>query len=656
VDVSALAGASGAGGGVDGRVESVQDGKATVKLLGGSTVQVPVDRELPSGTPVTVATASDGTLQLTVRTPDADLARLRDAILNALRSLLGESLASALSMPLARGDFAAAARSLPSASPPGPSTPDVPESVPSGPVFLSDPSSPRPPGGTALLAVLSNLGGNAYSAEVAGQPWTLFGPTGIEPSTHLLARAQAIPGGGAVWTPNPQADASQPRSLPERVQAGPAGARELLRWAGAPEASQAEVEDLGKALGAAAKSLFDQVQPRADGALVEGNPPGVGATTRGTPPVGASPPPVLAVPSAATEGQVGRVPVQPVPREGILPPSSSPATPPAPVSAKTTVSGPGSAAPPQARSDLENAARPVAGLAGAPAARPQAEATAPTPTAETSAPGPEAAGPVRGSTPGATAQSPAQIPSNIAVKVLAAWSLDLPSSEAVRRASLGQVPMDLPAALDSLQKLVQESPGKHPGLEAALQGLREDGKVPSGTLADGPRRSLEAAVLDALAKESSGGGDPKPLRQAAESLLADRLPDPAPGTESGQTYWSAGPGGAWEKARIVVRDERERKGGKAAPSDFHAVDVAMDPAGLGRVDARLELRGQILTTRLEAADPATADLLRKRLPELSAALARIGLEPGPLEVRSKAPARKALPKRRGAGGALDVRA
>jgi len=74
------------------------------------------------------------------------------------------------------------------------------------------------------------------------------------------------------------------------------------------------------------------------------------------------------------------------------------------------------------------------------------------------------------------------------------------------------------------------------------------------------------------------------------------------------------------------------------------------------VDARLELRGQILTTRLEAADPATADLLRKGLPELSAALARIGLEPGAMEVRSKDPARKALPKRRGAGGALDVRA
>lgn len=654
MDVSALTGASGAGGGVDGRVESVQDGKATVKLLGGSTVQVPVDRELPQGTPVTVATASDGSLQLTVRTPDADLAKLRDAILGALRSLLGEPLATALSMPLARGDFAAAARSLPPAQPPGSPAAGVPESVLSGPVFLSDPSSPRPPGGTALLAVLSNLGGNAYSAEVAGQPWTLFGPTGVEPSTHLLARAQPLPGGGAVWTPTPSTDASTPRGLPDRIQAGPTGAQDLLRWAGAPEASQAEIEDLGKALAAAARSLFDQAQPQAGGALVEANPPGVDRSTSGTVPVQASLAAVPAAPSALADGRLERVPASAAPGEDIPPPPPPRSTTSAPESAKTAVPGPGTGIPPQVGPDLEHAAR-VAESAIVPSAPAPEEATARTP-AERSVPGPEAAVPVQDPSGGAAAQSPAQIPSNIAVKVLAAWSLDLPPSEAVRRASLGQAPMDVPAALDSLEKLVQESPGKHPGLEAALQGLREAGELPAGTLAEGPRRSLEAAVMDALAKESSGEGDPKPLRQAAETLLADRLPDPAPGAESGQAYWSTGQGGGWQKARIVVRDERERKGGKTAPSDFHAVDVAMDPAGLGRVDARLELRGQVLTTRLEASDPATADLLRKGMPELSAALARIGLEPGALEVRSKAAARKPPPKRRGAGGALDVRA
>jgi hypothetical protein len=632
VDVSALAGASGAGGGVDGRIESVQDGKALVKLLGGSTVQVPVDRELPTGTPVTVATASDGTLQLTVRTPDADLAKLRETILNALQSLLGEPLASALSTPLARGDFAAAARSLPSAPPPGTAISGPVESTLSGPVFLSDPSSPRPPVGTALIAVLSSLGGNAYSAEVAGQPRTLFGPSGVEPSTRLLARAQILPGGGAVWTPDPAANSSQSRGLPERVQAGPAGALELLQWAGAPEASQAEIEDLGKALAAAAKSLFEQAQTGAGGVSAEADPPGVAANIPGAPASEPSPAAVPVAPLAPTPGRVEQIPSQAAAREAVAPNAAGQAGDPETVFAKTAVpaNDPGTAVP-------------------APAA------TAPSPTAEPSVPGHQTAGPVGNPQSETTTQSPAQIPSNIAVKVLAAWSLDLPPTETVRRASLGQTPLDLPAALDSLEKLVQESPGKHPGLEAALQGLREQGKVPSGNLAEGPRRTLEAAVLDALAKESAEGGDPKPLRQAAESLLADRLPDPAPGAESGQAYWASGPAG-WEKARIVVRDERERKGGKSSQTEFHAVDVAMDPSGLGRIDARLELRGNVLTTRLRAADPATVDLLRKGLPELSAAFARIGLESGPLEVRGDVPVHKALPRRPGAGGALDVRA
>jgi len=621
VDVSALVGASGAGGGVDGRVESVQDGKASVRLLGGSTIQVPVDRELPTGTPVTVATASDGTLQLTVRTPDADLAKLRDALLNALQSLLGEPLASTLSAPLARGDFAAAARSLPSAA-----SPSSVGSTASGPVFLSDPASPRPPSGTALVAILSTLGDNAYSAEVAGQTWTLLGPSGVEPATRLLAHAQILPGGGAVWTPDLPLEASPPRGLPERVQAGSAGAKELLQWAGVQDASPAEIEDLGKALAAAAKALFDQVQPEAGSAPVAADPAGTGSTPPRAPASEPSPPPAPVAEAPAPIGNpVGQTPPQAAVREVVAAPASAEGNPPA--------------AP--------------AAVEATPVHAQEAAAGNPAEVRAASGPAAPAPAPMGDPQPEAKTPSPAQIPSNIAVKVLAAWSLDLPATEAVRRASLGQAPLDLPAALDSLEKFVQASPGKHPGLEAALQGLER--QVPSGNLDDGPRRTLDGAVLEALAKESAQGGDAKPLRQAAESLLADRLPDPAPGSESGQAYWVTGQAGR-EKARIVVRDERERKGGTPSQSRFHAVDVAMDPTGLGRIDARLELRGNVLTTRLRAADPDTADLLRKGLPELSAAFARIGLEPGALEVRSERPPGKVLPRRRGAGGALDVRA
>ena len=215
--------------------------------------------------------------------------------------------------------------------------------------------------------------------------------------------------------------------------------------------------------------------------------------------------------------------------------------------------------------------------------------------------------------------------------------------------------------MTSLEKLVQQNPGRHPALEAALQDLRETGRLPASTLHDGPRRELEAAVLEAMAKESSDHGDPEPLRKAAQTLLADRLPDRSAGTQSVQTYW-AGQSGEWEKARIVVRDERRRNGkgrakaGSDASPDFHAVDIAMDPKGLGRVEARLELKGQILTTRLVAADPATAELLRRGLPELSQAFAKLGLESGGLDVRRKTNPAAAPPRKGGAGGSLDVRA
>ena len=243
------------------------------------------------------------------------------------------------------------------------------------------------------------------------------------------------------------------------------------------------------------------------------------------------------------------------------------------------------------------------------------------------------------------------------MRVLAAWSLDLPATSAVQKATLGQVPQDLPAALTSLEKLVQQNPGRHPALEAALQGLRETGRLPAATLSGNMRDALQAAVLEALVQESSERGDAEPLRKAAQTLLADRLPDRSPAAQNSQTYWTAA-SGEWEKARIVVRDERDRKGkGKGdAPSDFHAVEIAMDPKGLGRVEARLELRGQILTTRLEATDPATAELLRQHLPELSQAFAKLGLESGGLDVRRKASAKAAAPRKRGAGGSFDVRA
>jgi len=617
VDVPALNPASGASGGVDGKVESVQDGKATVKLSGGAQVQVPVDREIPVGTAVTVAAASDGTLQLTVRVPDAELAKVREAIWQSLRSLVGESLASELSVPLAKGDFAAAARSLPSAGR-GTATPvDLAKSVAgtsvgSGPIFLSEGSTPPPARGDAVLAILSRVDRNVYAAEFAGQSQVLFGPSDVEPSLLILARARPLPGGGAVWTPAP-VSASVDRGLPDRIQAGSDGARELFQWAGVQDASPEDEADLGRALADAARFLLDDAHPRSTENV-------------------SSP---LAVPSAGN----GETSLAGPHATGDLP---------APSGASVPIAEPADRSPP----------RPSEVPPGTSATDLSKENATPTRTPDSR---PDPPGSVADATTAGRTTKPsfAQIPSDLAVRVLAAWSLDLPATSAVLKATLGQVSQDPPAALASLEKLVQQNPGRHPALEAALQGLRETGRLPAATLSEGPRRALESAVLEALAQESPDHEEAEPPRKAAQTLLADRLPDRTVGTDSGQTYWAERTG-EWEKARIVVRDDRQRrekgKGGSETPPDFHAVDIGMDPKGLGRVDARLELRGRILTTRLDASDQATADLLRRRLPELSAAFEKLGLGSGGLEVRRKAPVKEVAARRRPAGGSLDVRA
>jgi len=248
-----------------------------------------------------------------------------------------------------------------------------------------------------------------------------------------------------------------------------------------------------------------------------------------------------------------------------------------------------------------------------------------------------------------------RIPSELAVRVLAAWSLELPSERAVDDAVLKRAVPEIPEALDSLERIVQERPGRHPALEAALDGIRRSVRLPAGAeTADDPRRALESAVVDALSREPPGE-DRDRLRQAAKSLLSDRLPE-SPADGGGRSFWTRTDSGTWDKARIVVRDRRDRGGPNAPGPGVHAVEIAMDPRGLGRVEARLELRGQILTTRLSASDAETVEAIRKGLPELRAAFCALGLEPGGLDVRPKAPPPTAPSRRSGAGGALDVRA
>lgn len=590
MDVPALTGTGSDRAAVEGRVEAVRDGAAKVRLSGGGVLDVAVDREFAPGTRVSVWTDSNGSVKISPLGPDQEQAALRADLLRTLEPLLGMDLSSELSAPLARGDFAAAAHSLPPSSPPqvgdGASAAPAPR-----PVFLSAPSPTAPPVGDVRVAVTAKLDAHTYAAEVAGRPWTLLGPSDVDPSTRLVSRVQPLPAGGAVWLPS-ELRFGQAVELPARIQAGPEGAGELLRWTGVQDATPQEVEDLGQALARAAASLLEE-EPLAR------EPPTPASPLQDSPELAFAADPVA--PSKA-------VPV-PAKEPGVSAPASW---------------DPASAQP------VERAKNASTSVEAA-----HSDATVP--------PSPQ------------TGAAQGRISSELAVRVLAAWSLELPVQDAVEKAVLNRSVAEVPQALDALDRLVQEHPGRHLALESALNEVRQSRHLPAANASTEPRRVLESAVLESLSREPVESRDRETLREAARSLLSDRLPEPS--TDGGaRASWTQTPSGAWNKARIVVRDERDRRGAGAFRPDIHAVEIAMDPAGLGRVEARLELRGQVLTTRLSATEPATVESIRKGLPELREALRSLGMEPGEMDVRPAIPVATASPRRRGAGGALDVRA
>lgn len=247
----------------------------------------------------------------------------------------------------------------------------------------------------------------------------------------------------------------------------------------------------------------------------------------------------------------------------------------------------------------------------------------------------------------------AKIPSDVAVRVLAAWALDLPDDPQVRMAVLRKAG-PLPEALAGLQSWIQDRPEAKAIVEALAKIKLERWSHGGSLRPEGSDSNLEAEVARALAREPEASPDREPLRQAARSALSDMLPQGYSEGEPVRGFWAQGRDGAWSQGKVVVRDQRN-KAGSEAPSDFHAVEVHMDPQGLGGVDARLELRGQILTTSFEAADPATADLIRRNLAELQERISRLGLELGGMKVAARAAAKPegAAPS---SGGGLDVRA
>lgn len=261
-------------------------------------------------------------------------------------------------------------------------------------------------------------------------------------------------------------------------------------------------------------------------------------------------------------------------------------------------------------------------------------------------------------------EAASDLPRPVAQRALVAWALELPDEPLVRQAVVAGGPA-LPEALANLATQIATHPGAHPALEGVLrEWTREDWAPPAGMKAAGHsaplRERLAEAVMEALAgsepsKEQAGLR--QSLQQTAAALIQEALEPPREGgrQEPPAVFHARAPQGRMEEGRIVVHDRRSRQREAEGQPDHHAVDIEMTPTGLGTVKAHLEMRGKLLTTRLEAKEAETARLIEERVDELREAFRKIGLEPAKIDVQRPNMVERIDPRKRGSGTNLDLR-
>lgn len=559
---------------MEGRIESVEDGVAKVRISVSKVVSAVLESGMDVGAKVALFAGPDGkwVARPTAQVATEAQARMLKILMESLPSMVGGKDAQAVAKSLARGDFEAARRQIAGiwqevrGKSPDQLDPELSAWLERGvPALLSrEGEAPVVRGGAVALTL--GPGGKVdgeYSALIAGRSATLLGPSDLPQGPKGLWQTRQIPGGGAVWAPMPQASPErQTSALPERIAPTTEGAKALLDWAGVDSTPEAE-ESLGHFLESVAREFAD-----ADRAAPGPDRPGRAASDA---------PPVRTDPGKA--------------------------------------------------SDAESlGAAPARGLA---------------------------------------AKALADLPQPVAQRALVAWSLELADEPAAIRAVLGDHPK-LPEALERLASLLQADPDPDPVLAKAFgnwaearridpQGIGEHRQNPAS------REAIAQAVFDALARTADSREQAplrEALRQTASALVQESLEPPRDRTQEtppGVFHARAGDG-RLEEGRIVVHDRRSRKGGGAGGADHHFVEIEMRPGELGFVKARLDLRGKVLTTRLEAKDPATGVLLESHASELREAFRKIGLEPNRIDVERPVAARSAKPRRPGGGTALDLRA
>jgi hypothetical protein len=607
---------------VQGRIESVKDGVATVRVSNTVVVQASVEgraADFQPGTRVALFADVNGKLvakSVATVASDAQNATMQ-ALMDSLGALLGENTAATLSKSLASGDLDAARKQIAEIwqALKGAPAQRVPAQLKAwvdqkAPAMLSRPGdAPVVPGGSVALtlgAATSQEG--EYFAQVAGQPAKLLGPSDLAQGPKGLWQSRPVPGGGAVWAPAGavRTEAARPL-LPERVPANAEGATALLEWAGV-EASPEARDSLGQFLAHVAEDFGAVEEPgqatstwQTSAQRLEKSNFVAGATVQGS----AMPGDVV----AEAKEKLGQLAARPTGPEQVMSESVVPE-----------------------RGLPQVADRPVLAAEAAVPARSKPEVL--------------------------------QLPRAVAERALVAWAKELPDEPSVRRAVVGSGP-NLPEAVAGLSEIVASEPGKQTALQAVLAEWADKGWAePAGLKAHKQNLSLRERMAEALFEALSKtdlSADSAPLRQAlqqaAQAMVKETL-EPPRETNLGYppaVFQARNTEGAMEEGRIVVHDRRSKKRDQAAPTDHHTVEIEMRPAALGHIKAKLDLRGKVLTTLFEAKEADTATLIESRVHELREAFKKMGLEPAKIEVERPASASRIDPRKRGSGASLDLR-
>jgi len=652
---------------LEGKVESVdaRRGTVTVKLPGGETV-VAQGLDLAAGDKVLVARTSDGAWVAR----SAVRPSLPPALAGDLSAWFGGGAAMELSKAAGAGDTSRmgsvlqriwselqtrAPESLPVALQAARE-----RGLPPLAALASASASARSSAGVlAPLALREEVSPGVYRAEIAGRAAELVGPAGLGRGDLGLWTESVLDEILSLWLPASLEAGSVPE-LPARVGADANGARRLLDRLGVPVPASEEpsLRSLVRTLVRAAALLHDgaaagpvageggQAVPETGGdpspvsdrpaSRPHGSPipaassGGSGATAGrivAAPPAGAEDPDLAAV--------VGKLPEIADPADAELPATSLPA--------RRSEEGVPAAMPEERQAATVRAA-----------GTPPADVTESVKT--------RSADPAR--------RSP-ELPAATALRVLLAWSLaDAEPSDAALRAAVGDAP-DLPDALEALGKALGATREHFPAVTAFLEtrdaeapllprqlGLEKpahpDGRhspaAVAGTLAEAIASDLGAALAQGRTEEA------KVLRDALRSLASEGFGAARdPQENAAASPWTMAPRqDRPDSGRVVVHDRRRHRDD---PSRGTVVEVAMNPTGLGGVDARLELRGRDLDVRFATREAETAKTISEHLPELRKLLVGLGFEPRELDARSgKTRAERASRPARDGGTGLDIRA